>query len=164
MERLLGWEAMQDHVVVRREDLEGALAAELIGELNAELSGRYPEEGDQHFRLDAAEVAPGAGAFVVAYVADAPVGCGAVRRIAAEVGEVKRMYVREAARGRQVGGRLLAALEAEARALGIRRLVLETGVRQPEAQALYRRAGFVVIDAFGEYVGSPISVCMGKDL
>jgi putative acetyltransferase len=59
---------------------------------------------------------------------------------------------------------LLAALEAEAQTLGLSRLVLETGVRQREAIALYRRAGFVDVTPFGEYVSSPLSVCMAKDL
>ncbi len=52
----------------------------------------------------------------------------------------------------------------EARALGASRLVLETGDRQHEALALYERAGFARIAPFGEYVGSPLSVCMGKSL
>ena len=56
------------------------------------------------------------------------------------------------------------AATREARALGCARPVLETGIRQPEAIALYERAGFSRIPAFGEYVHSPLSVCMGKDL
>jgi GNAT superfamily N-acetyltransferase len=74
------------------------------------------------------------------------------------------MYVAPEERGRGVGRALLAALEAAARALGLSRLVLETGDRQREAIALYRRAGFRDIPPFGEYVGSPLSVCMGKEL
>jgi GNAT superfamily N-acetyltransferase len=151
-------------VIVRREPLSGALARQLIEELNAELSGRYPEEGATHFRLDPDEVAPGQGAFVVAFADDEAIGCGALRRIGEGVGELKRMYVRPGARGRQVGATVLAALETEARVLGLARLVLETGVRQPEALALYARAGFSTIDAYGEYVGSPLSVCMAKPL
>ena len=61
-------------------------------------------------------------------------------------------------------GGLVDALEAEARSLGAKRLVLETGVRQPEATGLYERAGFDRIEPFGEYVGSAFSVCMAKDL
>ena len=57
--------------------------------------------------------------------------------------------------------------ETEARRLRVSRLVLETGPRQPEAIALYRRAGFVAIPLFGEYLHSPhpeLSLCMAKDL
>jgi hypothetical protein len=59
----------------------------------------------------------------------------------------------------------MAALEAEARTLGVRRLVLETGVRQAAALALYQATGFHQIPLFGEYCLSPeTSVCLGKDL
>jgi GNAT superfamily N-acetyltransferase len=102
---------------------------------------------------------------VVAYVGGAPVGCGAVRRLEGGDAELKRMYVDPSRRGRGIGRALLAALEAEARALGARRLVLETGIRQTAALALYRNAGFVEIPAFGEYVASPgTSVCLAKPL
>jgi hypothetical protein len=59
---------------------------------------------------------------------------------------------------------VLDALEAEARRRAYVRSVLETGVRQPEAIALYRRAGCSEIEALGPYVGSPLSVRFGKDL
>jgi GNAT superfamily N-acetyltransferase len=110
------------------------------------------------------EVGEGKGVFLVASIDGRPVGCGALRRIESGVGELKRMYVSPAERGRGVGRALLEALEAEARRLGLRRVVLETGTRQAEALALYRRAGFTAIPAFGEYVDSPLSVCLGKDL
>ena len=132
--------------------------------MNAELEERYPEEGANFFRLDADEVAEGRGAFLVAYIDDKPVGCGAVRRTEPGVAEIKRMYVAPRARGRGVGKRIVVELEAEARQLGVRRLVLETGPRQPEAIAIYERAGFVEIPLFGEYIGSQFSVCMAKDL
>lgn len=74
------------------------------------------------------------------------------------------MYVVPSARRRGVARRLLESLEAEARALGARRLVLETGPRQPEAIGLYASAGFSTIGAFGQYQASPLSVFMGKTL
>jgi len=149
---------------IRREDLLSSVAAALIQSLNSELSGRYPEEGANHFRLDPQEVAEGHGAFYVAYKEDQPVGCGALRLLDAGTAEIKRMYVAPGTRGQGIGRRLLDSLESEARRLGARRLVLETGDRQPEALALYARAGFSRIPAFGEYMGSPLSVCMGKAL
>lgn len=137
---------------------------ELIDELDAELTARYPEDGAVHTRLDAADVAPGRGVLLLAWdeQTDEPLGCGAVRLRERGEAEIKRMYVRLGARGRRVGTVLLAALEAEASALLATRLVLETGERQPESLALYRRAGFVPIPRFGEYVDSPLSYCMGK--
>ena len=151
-------------VTIRRFDILAPTARTLIEALNAELSSRYPEVGATHFRLDPEEVADGRGAFLVASRAGKLVGCGAVRRIEAFTGEIKRMYVSPGERGRGVGRGLLAALEEEARALGMARVLLEAGLRQPEAIALYERAGFSRVDPFGEYVGSPLSVCMAKDL
>ena len=136
----------------------------LIAALNAELGVQYPEPGATHFRLDPNEVAEGRGAFVVAYVNGSPNGCGAVRCLAEGAGELKPMYVAPASRGQGIGRLLLAKLEDEARKLGCCRLVLETGIRQDAALALYRKFGFTVIAAFGEYTGSATSICMAKNL
>jgi GNAT superfamily N-acetyltransferase len=137
----------------------------LIEALNAELSAIYPEPGANHFRLDPDEIASGRGAFLVAYRGELAVGCGAVRLLDGETGELKRMYVSPPERGKGVGRMLVAALEAEARTLGARRLVLETGTRQHAALALYRAAGFSPIPLYGEYVLSPdTSICLGKEL
>ena len=151
-------------VTVRRADILSADARRLIDALNTELSKTYPEPGACHFRLDPDEVAPGQGAFVIAFDTGQPVGCGAVRRIDRRTGELKRMYVRPESRGRGVGRRLVAALAAEARSLGLERLVLETGIRQAAALVLYEHTGFARIPPFGEYTASPVSVCMAKDL
>jgi putative acetyltransferase len=89
------------NVLVRREDLGSAVAAALIGELNAELLRTYPEEGATHFRLDPDEVAGERGAFLVATAQGAPVGCGAIRRLDARTAELKRMFVLPAMRPRR---------------------------------------------------------------
>ena len=157
-------EMRDDGVEIRREDIGSPVAAALILALNEELAGRYPEEGATHFRLDAEEVAAGRGAFLVARKRGEPLGCGAVRRIDEHTAEIKRMYVNPSARGQGIGRLLLKELEGEGRRLGARRIVLETGERLAEALAIYSRAGFSRIPAFGEYVGSPLSVCMGKEL
>jgi transketolase len=149
-------------VEIRREDLLSSVAQDLISSLNNDLSHRYPEQGANHFSLDANDVTEGRGAFLVAHLAGCPIGCGALRRIAADLAEIKRMYVAPYARGCGVGRKILLQLETEAKRIGARRIVLETGERQPEALALYRRAGFREIPLFGEYVDSPLSVCMEK--
>ena len=154
----------RSELIIQRVDILSSTARDLILALNAELRGRYPEEGACHFRLDADEVAEGRGAFLVAYRGGKPIGCGAVRRNEEGTAELKRMYVCMEERCRGVGRAILDALEAEARKLGVARLVLETGTRNPEAIALYERAGFGHIPAFGEYVGSRVSVCMAKEL
>jgi len=153
-----------DELEIRPEALASNVARVMIGALNAELSARYPEDGANHFRLDPEEVGEGRAAFLVALFQGKPLGCGAVRRLDARTAEIKRMYVEPAARGRGVGHLILRALESEARRLGLERLVLETGERQREAVALYERFGFVRIPRFGEYVASPLSLCMAKEL
>jgi putative acetyltransferase len=149
---------------IRREDLDSPPAKLLIDALNLELAACYPEPGANHFNLDVKEVAPHNGAFLIGYLAAEPVACGAIRRIEPSVAEIKRMYVVPRARGRGISKIILAALEDRARKFGVGRLVLETGTRQLKAIALYQAAGFNAIARFGEYVGSELSVCMGKDL
>ena len=164
----------QQGLEIAPESLTSPDATALLTALNAELSALYPEPGANHFRLDPNEVAPGAGVFLVARLHGNPVGCGAVRRLqdpaqirelGTRVGEIKRMYVAPSTRGKGIGRALLDRVEAEARALGLTRLVLETGTRQTEALALYRRAGFTEIPPYGEYVlSSTTSVCFTKEL
>jgi putative acetyltransferase len=139
-------------------------ARALVASLNQELAAIYPEDGSTHFRLDPEEVSPGRGIFLVGREEGRAVACGAARLIAPGIAEVKRMYTVPAARGRGHAGRLLAELERYAAALGAREVRLETGVRQAEALRVYERAGYHRIPAWGEYVDSPLSVCLGKPL
>jgi putative acetyltransferase len=149
-------------LAIQRENLTSTAGAALIAALNAELSGRYPEVDANHFRLDGEEVVEDRGAFLVAYSANRPIGCGAIRLLDEGMAEIKRMYVVPQARGTGTAYMLLDALQAETRRLGATRIVLETGRRQPEALSLYLRAGFVRVPQYGEYLGSPLSVCMAR--
>jgi putative acetyltransferase len=151
-------------VDIKREELTSDTALALITALNAELRARYPEDGVNYFRLDPDEVRPGLGAFLVAWSAELAIGCGAVRLIDPHTAEIKRMYVRPEMRGRGVARHVLDALEREAKTLGATRLLLETGTRQPEAIALYTKAGFSPTGPFGEYRPSPLNTFMEKSL
>ncbi len=140
-------------------------AARLIGALNAELAATFPEPGATHFSLSETQVAPGDGAFLIAYLDDVAAGCGAVRRIDETTAEIKRMYVDPSVRGRGIGRELVAALESEARLLGVTRVVLETGTRLTRAIRMYEACGYERIPLFGEYLRSPeTSLCFGKTL
>jgi putative acetyltransferase len=75
-------------------------------------------------------------------------------------GEVKRMYVATAARGRKLGRLIMDRLLAHAREQGIAVLRLETGNKQPEALGLYYSAGFVDRGPFGGYEENGDSVFM----
>ena len=121
---------------------------DLIGELEAVLSAEYPPE-QRHGLPPDAIFAPNI-LFFVARLNGAAVGCGGVA-LFADFAEVKRMYVREAARGRGVAQALLRRLETEARGAGLSVLRLETGDQQGAAIWLYERAGFARCGAFGAY-------------
>jgi GNAT superfamily N-acetyltransferase len=156
---------LKDAIRVVHTALTDEVSRSLIQALNAELSAMHPEPGANHFSLDPAETARGRGAFLVIYRGEVAVGCGALRLLDADTAELKRMYVSPAERGRGLGRLLVAELEAEARALGVRRLVLETGIRQEAALGLYQAVGFQPIPLYGEYNLSPdTSICLGKDL
>lgn len=92
------------------------------------------------------------------------VACGGLQSIDAETGEVKRMYVRPAHRGRGIARQLLAALEECAFRQGHSVVCLETGTYLPAAIGLYASCGYDRIPVYGEYVDNPYSVCFAKRL
>jgi GNAT superfamily N-acetyltransferase len=134
----------------------------LVDEVQEEYVARYG--GPDRTPVDGDEFAPPGGAFLVLEVDGQPVGCGGLRRHDERTAEIKRMFVRRSARRRGLARRLLAALEERARAAGYARVILETGVRQPEALALYANAGYRPIAPFGFYRDAPGNRCFGKDL
>ena len=146
------------------EPLDGPVAGRLLHALVAELQVRYDDDGAAGTLLEPAAFVPPRGTFVVAHWAGVPAACGGLREHAPGVGEVKRMYVAPPARGQGLARRVLAALEDAGRALGHRRLLLETGTLQPEAVALYASAGWQRVPPYGEWRDSPLSVCFAREL
>ena len=155
--------ALQPPLLIERATVSDAAAAQLIEELNADIMATHAE-GNHFWRLTEDDVAPGTGAFLVVRLDGAPIGCGAVRKLNGDEAELKRMFVRPEARKRKIGAAIVDALETEARALGVKRLLLETALYLESAVRMYERAGFTPIDNYGEYVGSADSYCMGKTL
>jgi putative acetyltransferase len=137
-------------------------ARALIAELDEYLMGLYPPE--TNYLLDVEALAAPEVRFFLAYLDHQTAGCAALRRLDAQSGEVKRMYVRPTARGRGIGAILLAALEREARAQSLSALYLETGALQAEALGLFEGAGFVRCGVFGEYRDDPRSLFYRKGL
>lgn len=88
------------------------------------------------------EYAAPAGAFLLARKGDACIGCVGVRRFSDGAGEVKRLYVVPAARGKGVGRLLAEGIVAAAKELGYARLLLDTLPSMKEAQAVYVSLGF----------------------
>src|SRR5438552_14664679 len=95
-----------------------------------------------------AELGPPGGAFVVGIEEGRPVCCGGLKRLPDGACEIKKMFVVEEARGRGVARALLAELERRARDLGYAVARLDTGPRQPRAQRMYERAGYLRIGNF----------------
>lgn len=151
-------------LTIEAEPFDSDDARRLIAALDASLSEVYLPEERFGPNLKAAHLEAGRGTFLVARDGDQAIGCGAVRLLDATTAEVKRMYVEPDQRGRGVGKGVLAALEAAARQLGAKRLVLETGIYQLAAIALYRQAGFTSTDCWGEYALSRTSLCFEKRL
>ena len=92
------------------------------------------------------------------------VGAVAIRVQPDGTAELKRMYVIPEGRGQGLARRILAALEADARAAGRTSMVLETGDRQPEAIALYLSSGYTPCGKFGHYRTYDSSRCYAKPL
>jgi GNAT superfamily N-acetyltransferase len=154
-------------LLVDDHPLLDAVSQDLITELNAELS-TYP--GDHYFSLDAEELTPGRGCFLVAWLDGEPAGCGAIRILDDEPGEparraeVKRMFVRSDHRSHKIGAAVLHQLERRALELGATTLVLETADYLEQASTLYRKVGFERRPPWGAYVHSDSSACYTKPL
>jgi GNAT superfamily N-acetyltransferase len=149
---------------INAEAFESPDAQRLIAALDTGLAELYPPEQRFGPNLKPKHLEDGRGTFLVARDDGRAVGCGAIRLTDGLTAEVKRMYVEPNHRGKGIARGVLAKLEAAARQLGAKRLVLETGTHSPDAIALYRGAGFTQIDCWGEYATSPTSVCMEKNL
>lgn len=118
----------------------------------AELSERFDQgfDPEKSITADRHELKPPRGTFLLARLDGRLVGCGAVKTVTSGTGSIKRMWVSKTVRGIGIGRRLLLALEQEAAKLGLSLLRLETNKRLDEAQMLYRRNGYVEVEAFNE--------------
>lgn len=140
----------------------------LVARVQQEYVERYGSPDDTP--VDPSMFAPPEGLFLLAYVDGVPVGTGAWRRSPVRAlggvagAEIKRMYVVPERRGSGLARRILAELEATAAAAGHDLIVLETGLRQPEAIALYESSGYLPIEGFGHYRDSPLNRCFAKRL
>jgi GNAT superfamily N-acetyltransferase len=159
-------------VVVRPEPYDGPIAGSLVAALVVDVEDRYagdeePDDPEAEWALAVDDVTPPQGVFLVAYLDSRPVGCGALRpcpEAGPGVAEIKRMYTSPSARRRGVSRAVLARLESEAAGFGYRRLQLQTGLRQPEAMALYAASGYHRIPNFGMWAASELTACFAKDL
>ncbi|MFT3744248.1 MAG: GNAT family N-acetyltransferase [Pyrinomonadaceae bacterium] len=145
--------------VIKRTNEEDSDFLSLVKLLDVELAER---DGDEHAFYAQFNKPVGLSGVVVAYRDDEPVGCGAFRTYNENSVEIKRMYVRPDRRGLRIAADVLTELEKWAKEDGSVEYVLETGFKQPEAIALYKRSGYEVILNYGQYIGVENSVCMRK--
>ena len=137
-------------------------ARTLIAELEGELAPHYPRESRHGFSVE--QLVADAVPFFLIRENGAPAGCGGVKVIGREYGEVKRMYVRPHFRGSGLARLMLTHLSQYVEHQGIRLLRLETGIHQRAAISLYERMGFSRIPPFGEYKEDPLSLFYEREL
>jgi len=101
---------------------------------------------------------------VVAYLNNQPVGCGAIKPFNIESIEIKRMFTQSEARGNGIATKILQELEAWAKELNYKSCILETGFRQIEAIALYKKNDYQLMPNYGQYINVVNSLCYKKHL
>ncbi|NCI47110.1 GNAT family N-acetyltransferase [Sediminibacterium soli] len=124
----------------------------------AEIDGEDHAFYAQFNKLDALRYA------VVVYEGETPVACGAFKPFGDHAVEIKRMYVSPDHRRKGLAITMLDELEKWAAELGYLHCVLETGIRQSEAIALYQKTGYRQTENYGQYAGVKTSVCFEKKL
>jgi GNAT superfamily N-acetyltransferase len=158
-------------VTLTRTDWSDPVAEGLRLAMWRDIEVRYPEIVEMTpggFAVDDPGQGVGALSTVVAWIDGRPVGCATLRAARdgypAGSGELKKVWVDESARGSGAARALLAAIEDDARAHGLTSVVLQTGIRQPEAVSLYLSAGYRPVVPFFDFTGDFLSLWMAKDV
>jgi len=144
-----------------RTDADNPHFIELVKELDADLVIRDGHEHSfyaQFNKIDKIKFV------VVAYENDQPVGCGAMKEYTPDTMEIKRMYTSPASRAKGIATIVLTELEIWAAERSFEKCLLETGLKQPEAIALYKKNGYRLIPNYGQYAGMENSVCFEKEI
>ncbi len=132
-------------------DPEESPAVDLLREMTAELNAMYRTDSRLDLpKLEPHELRAPGGLYLVGWDGETAVAGGGLRRYGEGVAEIKRMYVRPAARSRGIARALLAALESAAHSLGYQRARLDTGPKQVNARALYVSAGFLPLEPYND--------------
>ncbi len=148
-------------ITLVRTDSANTDFSKLVKCLDAELAER---DGDDHSFYDQFNKIVSIKYTIVAYENGHPVGCGAIKEYAPDTMEIKRMFTLPESRGKGIAGKVLSALETWATELQYKKCVLETGKRQPEAIAVYKKSGYQLIPNYGQYAEMENSLCFEKQL
>ena len=133
----------------------------LVRFLDADLAGR---DGTNHAFYAQFNTIDKIKHVVLAYENEKPLGCGAMKEYEANTMEIKRMYVSPESRNKGIATKILSELEHWAGELSYARCILETGKKQPEAIALYKKNGYTVIPNYGQYAKVENSLCFEKEI
>ncbi|MBC9730933.1 bifunctional helix-turn-helix transcriptional regulator/GNAT family N-acetyltransferase [Streptomyces sp. TRM68367] len=139
-------------ITIERLDGHAPDARACLDAYAADIDARFPEGFDRSDLVHPDELSGNAGAFFVAYKEGRPAGCGALRRLAPGVGEIRHVWVHPDARRLGLARRLLAALEREAAERHFTVVRLDTHSALTEAQAMYRACGYTEIPAYSDHV------------
>ncbi|NRA13602.1 MAG: GNAT family N-acetyltransferase [Crocinitomicaceae bacterium] len=146
---------------ITRADSSHADFLPLVELLNADLAIRDGDVHDFYQQFNGIEALKNV---VIAYENNVAVGCGAFKEFDTTSVEIKRMYTKIEARGKGLATVILTELETWASELNYTSSILETGVKQPEAIALYKKNGYTQIPNYAQYSGLELSVCFLKKI
>lgn len=152
------------HLLIREDDLVGREIAELL-QAHLDEARRYSPPESAH-ALDIDGLRSPAVTFWTVWLDRTLLGCGALKELSPDHGEIKSMHTAHTHRGKGVGAHLLSHILDEAKARSYRRVSLETGSMASfaPARALYARFGFESCAPFADYHEDPNSVFMAFDL
>lgn len=152
---------MKNEIVIKRTKGDDIDFRNMVKALD---EGLYLRNGDSQAQYEQYnQIDKIRNAIVIYYMGEA-VGCGCFKPFDSETIEIKRMFVSPNLRGLGFAFKILQALESWAIEEGNKNAVLETGVRQLEAQSLYKKAGYSLTENYGQYIGMKDSICYRKRL
>ena len=149
------------NLIFRKCNFRYADFISLVEKLDKDLSLR---DGDEHAFYHQFNGIDKLDYVIVAYLDGYAIGCGALKSFSIDTAEIKRMFVVDEWRGKRIATKLLNELEEWAAELDYVKLILETGVRNPEALSVYKRCGYMQIENYGQYESMESSVCFAKEL
>lgn len=121
-------------------------------------------DGDEHSFYDQYNKIDLLKNCIVIFEDETAVACGAIKAFDEQSMEIKRMFTLPEMRGKGIASKILNQLENWTKELGFSKTILETGIKQTEAIALYEKCGYKIIPNYGQYSGIENSVCYEKSL
>ena len=148
-------------ITVKRTNATDPNFGALVTKLDAYLKTTDGEEHDFYHQFNGIQHLD---YIIVLFKNNLAVACGAIKPFDTETVEIKRMYVEPGYRGEGLGSKVLSELEHWALELNYSACILETGKRQTEAVALYKKNKYIITANYGQYIGVENSICFKKPL